>query len=283
MCQPFCRRKASGKTAWCVLGLILPMIFAVAPGCTHRPDNTIGDKIKLLTDDQIERVTHQKIFFGHKSVGFNIVQGISDLVAADPRLKLNLVHSSQPATIAAPAFIESPVGENTDPVSKDKAFADMLAFGMGEGGGIAMYKYCWADIHASTDVQELFERYRSNINSLRKRYPNIKFVHITAPLTTVEPAGRAWLKSLLGRETDRNADRKRNEYNRLLKAYYQGEPIFDLAEVESTLPDGSRTFFISEGWPVYVLASEYTDDGGHLNEAGRWRAAHQLLVTLAEL
>jgi len=236
----------------------------------------------LLSDQQIASIESKKVFFGHQSVGANIIQGLRDLMVRDPRLKLKIVTSADPESVPGPAVVESSIGQNGNPRSKDEAFAAILDKGLGRQGGIAMYKYCYVDIDASTNVQQMFENYREEIEALRVKYPLLKIVHITVPLTTVEPATRAWVKTLLGRATERDADAKRNEFNRRLRQTYAGrDPIFDLAEGESTSPDGSRSYFIRDNERVFTLASEYTTDGGHLNEAGRLAMAERLLFLLA--
>ena len=237
-----------------------------------------------LSDQQIARLEERKIFFGHQSVGDNILQGIRDLIADDPRLKLKIVNSSDPESVPGPALVESHIGENGNPQSKDEVLATILSKGMGKQGGIAMYKYCFVDIDASTDVRQMFYHYRSGIDALKLKYPSLKIVHITVPLMTVEPAMKAWIKSLLGRPTARDADAKRNAFNDLLRQTYTGiDPIFDLAEVESTHADGSRSFFLLGNEKIYTLAPEFTTDGGHLNERGRRVAAERLLLVLAGL
>lgn len=236
----------------------------------------------LLSDQQIASIESKKVFFGHQSVGANIIQGLRDLMVRDPRLKLKIVTSADPESVPGPAVVESSIGQNGNPRSKDEAFAAILDKGLGRQGGIAMYKYCYVDIDASTNVQQMFENYREEIEALRVKYPLLKIVHITVPLTTVEPATKAWVKTLLGRATERDADAKRNEFNRRLRQTYAGrDPIFDLAEGESTSPDGSRSYFIRDNERVFTLASEYTTDGGHLNEAGRLAMAERLLFLLA--
>ncbi len=97
---------------------------------------------------------------------------------------------------------------------------------------------------------------------------------------------KTWIKKIIGKkdiwEYDDNI--KRNQYNQLLKEYYEGkEPVFDLAKIESTYPDGKRCTFEKDGKTYYSLVSEYTSDGGHLNEKGRKIVAEKLLVFLANL
>lgn len=77
---------------------------------------------------------------------------------------------------------------------------------------------------------------------------------------------------------------KRNELNRLIRSEYAGrEPIVDIALYESTLPEGKRAVFVDGGQEYEYLASVNTDDGGHLNQEARIRAAEQLLITLARV
>jgi lysophospholipase L1-like esterase len=232
--------------------------------------------------EQFQKIAGSKVFFGHQSVGDNIIQGLRDLIAADPRLQLNIVHSDGTTLLAGPALVEFYVGRNGDPQSKDTAFAAILDSALGSQGGLAMYKYCYVDMDISTNVQQMFEHYRQANRTLKAKYPSLIFIPVTMPLTTVEPAWKAAVKTAMGRTTARDVNEKRNKFNELIRQTYQGtDPIFDLAEAESTHADGSRSFFTRDGRKVYTLAPEYTSDGGHLNEAGRRAAAEKLLLVLA--
>ena len=77
------------------------------------------------------------------------------------------------------------------------------------------------------------------------------------------------------------ANVSRNEFNRRLRERYSGDPIFDLAEVMSTYPDGRRESFRMNGVVYYSLVPAYTDDGGHLNQVGRTYAAAELVRSIA--
>jgi hypothetical protein len=244
---------------------------------------TEANEISALNDQQIARLQTKKIFFGHQSVGADVVQGVRDLMKEDPRLRLHLVTSAEPQSTPSPAFVESLIGENRNPQSKDNAFAAILAKGMGSQGGIAMYKYCYVDIGLNTDVQQLFDNYRQEMSDLKAKYPLLLIVHVTVPLTTDDASMKTWVKTMIGRPTSRDVNLKRNQFNALLREYYSAEPIFDLAQVESTYPDGSRSYVMSRGQKIYMLAPEFTTDGGHLNEVGRRAAAQQLLQVLAGL
>lgn len=234
-----------------------------------------------LTDEQARHLVTQRIFFGHQSVGDNIVQGIRELMARDPRVYLNIISDADPGRISGPAFVERHVGENANPWSKNEAFRAIVENGLGTQNAIAMLKYCYVDIGSGTDVREVFNAYSDLISKLKKKDPTLKIVHITVPLTTAEPAGKAWFKGVLGKPTARQDNIKRNQFNQFLREAYQSDSIFDLAEVESTCADGSRCLFMDGDTKAYTLSSEYTSDGGHLNHAGRRAVALRLLMILA--
>lgn len=231
-----------------------------------------------------DRLADKTIFFGHQSVGANIIEGIRDLMAPEPHPPIRIVQTSDPAAVRGPALVEFPIGRNGDPGSKIAAFAAALDAGVGRAGGVALFKYCYVDVLPSTDARAMFEEYRATVGALHTRYPALTIVHVTIPLTIAEGDVKAFVKRALGRQTHRDLNARRGEFNALLLREYGGrEPVFDLARIESTRPDGSRAVLGRGAGAVYVLASEYTTDGGHLNEAGRRVAAAEFLELLATL
>ena len=261
----------------------LAVILATVLFFFAKETNTLSTTLSqpaLLSDQQLRTLARQKVFFGHQSVGENIIQGIREVMASDPQLKLNIVESRNPETVSGPAFVEAHVGQNTDPQSKNADFLKIVNQGF---AGIAMLKYCYIDIGETTDVPRMFAAYQETINEIRLNHPGVRIVHVTVPLTTVGSPAKAWVKSMLGRNTAQDDNIKRNRFNFLLVQAYGNEPIFDLAAVESTHADGSRSYFTSGNEKIYTLAPEYTDDGGHLNKAGRRAAAEHLLQVLASL
>jgi lysophospholipase L1-like esterase len=135
-------------------------------------------------------------------------------------------------------------------------------------------------------VAQVFSNYRKGIAELHEKYPSLTVVRSTVPLTSDQPSQtiKDQIKDVLRELAGRDANVKRNEFNRMLKDEYGSkDPIVDLAEIESTHPDGSRSFFSRGTQKVYTLAPEFTRDGGHLNELGRRRLAERLLFLLANL
>lgn len=234
---------------WCNVGRLLALgaVLVLTQQCGHRvPVN--GEP--LLED--LKTIQGKRIFFGHQSVGANVLEGVREIVAANG---------------GGPRIDDSLIGTNGDPESKCEDFARKLE-SRAANTDIALMKFCYIDFDRSTDVPKIFDRYAATIDSLQAKYMGIVFVPVTAPLTT-RPAGwKLALKKALGRSdeaTEINA--KRIQFNRLLTERYAGRPIFDLAQVESR--NGTH------------LLDEYSEDGGHLNEAGRRAAASALIHTLA--
>jgi hypothetical protein len=75
---------------------------------------------------------------------------------------------------------------------------------------------------------------------------------------------------------------QRNKFNHLLREQYKSyDPIFDLAKIESTFPNGKTCSFTKNGTIYHSLVPAYTNDGGHLNELGGKVVARHLLMFLA--
>ncbi|HYL88821.1 MAG TPA: hypothetical protein VEU32_08650 [Burkholderiales bacterium] len=214
----------------------------------------------------LQRMAQERIYFAHQSVGANILQGVKELSAR----------------AGVPVFVKDEfVPENGDPLRKLENFRRSV--GTGSRYDIALVKFCYVDIDADTDVAALFDQYRMVISELRAKNPRTVFVHVTLPLTTVQTGPKAWVKRLLGRSPYGTVENvRRDEYNRLLRGTYAGrEPIFDLARLESTKPDGTVATVTWEGVSAPALSPEYTSDGGHLNALGRARAAREFIAVLA--
>ncbi len=242
--------------------------------------------LKDVPEAAWKKLSEKKIYFGHQSVGFNIMDGITDLMKDYPQIKLNLVETDKPANFNEGIFAHSRVGKNVDPKSKIDEFVRLIDQGIGKKADAATLKFCYVDIQAESDVENIFSEYSNSVDILRNKYPGMTIVHFTEPLTVVKTTWKTRLKKILGKKDIwEYADNiKRNQYNELLLKKYGGkEPILDIAEIESTFPDGKRVTFSLDGKIYYAMAREYTKDGGHLNEQGRKKVAEQLLLLLANL
>jgi len=238
-----------------------------------------GDS-KVRTD--LGDVAGRRIYFGHQSVGWNILDGLKKLAAREG-MALNVVEAAGPLAVAPGTFAHGNVEENGNPARKLESFGRAMTSGQPSPVDIAFVKFCYVDFGTDTDSAQLFSRYTATLADLKARNPGTTFVHVTTPLTTVQGGPKALLKRTVGRAPGGvRENARREEYNALLRQAYAGrEPVFDLAGLESTREDGSKVSVEWSGKHIPVLATEYTDDGGHLNEAGRLRAARELLAVLA--
>ena len=130
------------------------------------------------------------------------------------------------------------------------------------------------------------------MDSLALSFPQTKFIHVTVPLTSDPKDLKNWrtgAKMLLQKTLNQPLDeeivnKQRNEFNELLKkAYEKKAPIFDLADIEATFPNGKQKDFSLNGKRYLYLVPDYTNDGGHLNEMGRKVVAAKLLVFLTQI
>lgn len=230
--------------------------------------------------DDLNTLAHERVYFGHQSVGKNILDGLKELSEAQG-VPLNIAEVPRAGSLQGPGIGHVFVPENGDPLRKLANFK--LALGEGSQADLALVKFCYVDIKADTDMRALFDAYRQTIDELRAKNPRTIFVHVTLPLTTVQTGPKAWAKRLLGRAPNGTLDNvKRDQYNTLLRRTYAGrEPIFDLARVESIAGDGTQATVQWDGTQAPALVSAYTDDGGHLNHVGRLRAAEEFVRVLA--
>jgi hypothetical protein len=214
---------------------------------------------------EVDKALRTHVFFGHQSVGQNILDGVRAMVS--PK-KLD--------------WIDAKIGTNEQPLTKLEAFRAAMTQGPGKGAELALMKFCYVDFNAGTNVAALFDSYKKTMADLKAQYPNTKFIHVTAPLTTVASGAKAWVKKRLGSPVwGELENEKRHAYSELLRTEYRGrDPIFDLAAVEAGEPGQPQRFELA-GKSLPMLAASFTDDGGHLNRSGQRAAAQEFLRLLA--
>ncbi len=234
----------------------------------------------LQWKSDIDLVSNARILFGHQSVGWNIIEGMTEADVAAGGVKIVRTDSVNPRNVAY--FAHSEIGRNGSPRTKCDAFLSEVDRLGGNSLQVAIMKFCFADFVPETDVDELVQYYTSSMIKLQSRYPRLRIVHVTAPLLRKTPLLKRLVKMVLGRpESSEVQNLNANRFNELLSKHFSGEFIFDLARLESTNPDGSRCIVGNGPDSTYTIAAEYTSDGGHLNELGRRRAAVELVRVLA--
>ncbi len=207
-----------------------------------------------ITTEGLNEAARARVFFGHQSVGANVLGGVPGVYGSQG-VKPPPIVSGTPGNIDGGFIAEKPIGANGNPLSKIADFDRILRGGMGDKVDVALMKFCYVDVTASTDVASLFASYRSMLDALQRDFPDVTFLHSTTPLTT-------------GASADNVAREKLND---LIRGSYSGR-LFDLAAVESTKPDGSKASGLYDG---------YASDTGHLNAAGSAAAASSFLEAIA--
>jgi hypothetical protein len=262
-----------GRQVLAVLVMSLTAIVSPAAMATLAPD------VALRSD--LQRIAAQSIYFGHQSVGVNLLEGIREL-AVEAGVPIQIAEVNSASDIRQPMLGHRFVGENGNPIGKLKSFEQAIGYSK-NSLNLVMVKFCYVDFTPDTDVKAVFSSYRSTMDSIKAKNPGMTIIHITTPLTDVQVGPKAFIKRLLGRAPYGVLENmRRHEYNTLLRQAYQSrEPIFDLAQLESTAPDGTASTAEWNGTKFPKLTAAYTDDGGHLNSQGRLRASRELVAILA--
>jgi len=204
----------------------------------------------------LEELGAVNVFFAHRSVGADIIEMGFPAVYQD----LGVV---PPTT----TFRDHWLDQTEDPASKLADFDHQIRDeGLGEWADVAVMKLGYVDILADTDVEDVFDRYRSMMDALEADYPAVVFLHVTVSVTAWVPENNAAIERFNVLMRDRYAPTGR---------------LFDLAASVSTCEDGEpdqgKT---AEGAPYHRICPEYTRDGGHLNELGAKVAAEDMLRAL---
>ena len=216
-------------------------------------DSIIDDEVSSVQDLAGGGLNNRSVYFAHNSVGQNIIDGINALGTGIPVL------SDQ--QIGDMGIAETYMGFNGDPAGKMDAFKGLMDNG-GNNAQIAFFKLCYADFNEGTNSDALFDKYVSVMTELEGRYPEVTFVHVTAPLY------------------DHNAswhNNRQHAFNEKMRAKY-GDYVFDLADIESVGATGNRALAHDGVSPA--MADDWSSDGGHLNEAGGKHIAAELISFL---
>jgi hypothetical protein len=249
----------------------------VASGCgNHRDNGTAEHKGHLVTVPSTTwaRVSTTRTFFAHQSVGGNLLAGVQDLQQRD-HTTLPVVDIAKTSVPSGGVLAHVYVGQNGDPLSKIRGFREALESGLGDTIDVAALKFCFWDIQKGTAVDQVFDAYSQTIAELQTRFPRIRFVHVTVPLFARDDDWRAGVRRLLGMDVPRTLDNaRRHELSERIRARYEGrEPVFDLEAFEAGVD--------RETGGIPYLRADYTDDGGHLNDAARAAGAANFLNVVA--
>ena len=268
--------------------LLASLLIIVVAGCSAQEggDKVVYMQLADVPQEKLVALSQKSYFFGHQSVGRNILEGLQLLMAEYPALQLKIVEGVDPALAGPGVLLNANLGLNREPATKLAAFEQAMNGGLGGKVDTAFLKFCYVDMNREGNPAQLFADYKKEVDELKGRYPDTALVHFTLPIKSVPAGIKITIKNLIGREVPEQLDdASRAEYNDLMRKEYQGkEPLFDIAYFESIAAGtGRRTTFKLDGQVVEAMAPENTDDGGHLTDAGKRWIAEQLVVFLANM
>jgi len=257
------------KTTFFFLEIVICLFLSQS--CKNQEFSMLEKDFKTLNIDNLEERT---IYFGHQSVGKNILDGIEEN-------QLNILINDDAKVTNPKGIIHSYIGENTNPFSKLEDFSKFVQENNSKID-TSLMKFCYVDFEENTDIESLFRKYSETYAYLEKLFPHITFAHITVPLVEQQKGIKALVKRILGRSVYGVEDNiVRHQFNELIRSKYQN--VFDLAAIESTKPDGSKMEHKLNEQTYYSLYPGYTDDGGHLNLLGRKIASYELVNFLSNI
>jgi hypothetical protein len=277
-----------------VIGVVTGGLLVVVLGSPENPEITVrsgdgpygqraaGTAVTSISGPELDTVRGTRVFFGHQSVGENILDG-ARTVYADAGVDGPTIVNGRSAPDADGGFIlETAIGENGDPLGKIADFDTVMRSGLADHIDVAVMKLCYIDIEADTDVQAVFDAYSSTMAALERDFPEVTFVKTTVPITT-QPSGTSQLKQRVRGQGSYGlgTNTARQRLNDMIRAAYAGGHLADIAAAESTTPESTRVGGTYQDEPYYSLYSEYASDEGHLNDVGSARVATDWLAAVA--
>lgn len=257
------------------------VLFAGLISCREQHMNTTPDATVVAG---LERLQQMRVFFGHRSVGRNILDGIEDLSDATG-VSIDVRESDDAAVAAGSAhtILHTGIGENGRPQSKIDHFARLMRSGLAEEVDVAFMKFCYVDSQGDMSPEEIFESYVDEMEKLEAEFPDTMFLYVTMPLRAPRTDIKGRIKMLLGMESRGREDNvPRHRFNELLRDAKAGTGrLFDLARAEATGQGGGHETFRQDGEVYEAMYPAYSSDGGHLNEYGRGVVAAELAKSLS--
>jgi hypothetical protein len=264
-----------------IIYVIVPFLIALTIILFHQ--NNLSKNMDPEINKKIKAIGQKNIYFGHRSVGENIISGLNNIISENAQNELKIEELKNNSKFEGSYFVHSNIGHNGDPQSKFDEFTRIVNNLASMKLDIAMMKLCFVDITNNTNITDVFKSYVAMIDSIQNKYPGLTIIHFSVPLKS-KPSLINNIKGLIKgpKNYDPQDNLARNKYNEFLYSKYSREDIFDLAEIESTYPHGKRESYIIDGKLCYFLIKDYTDDGGHLNDLGKQIVAEKLIIKLFE-
>ncbi len=240
--------------------------------------------LKSVTEVQWKSLAKKRIYIGYRSVGYNIVRGIQDLNGMDPKMHFRIINAENRPDENKSGIFCSFVRQNASPQVNAHDFITLADSWLKDNIDIAYIRF--TPYYGEKNMDVMISDYKKAMAVLKKRFPHTIFIHGTFPLPHVKLSFKTRIKQMVGwKDMWEFGDIiPTNQYNEKLRNAFLGkEPFFDLANFESTFPDGERSRVALGGRDYYQLAPLYARDNIHLNKNGEQFIAAHFLLFLVKL
>jgi hypothetical protein len=266
--------------------LLIVILCLLLLGCSENLEEdgnvNVNKSNPTAIANNLDQINKHQILFGHHSVGDNILSGIRQL--ANEQSTSISISNLDIKEAAVDGIHEFRPGKNQDPKSKISDFVKLIdELEQRKYPDLILMKFCYVDFNPNSNESSLYKLYKDEIGKIQTQHPKLKIVHTTVPLHAAPNDIKSKIKRMIGNlNWEDKSNIKRNNFNDLIRSEYPVSSVFDIAKLQSTLPNGERSVFSANNRRYYSLASIYTDDGGHLNETGRKYLAVKFIEFLAD-
>ena len=140
--------------SWILIGLSFFAFLTACSGGESVQPRSMDDALK--TD--FDRVSSARVYFGHQSVGGNIMDGLADLQGqlGQPLIRVGELGSLDVSGDHG-VLLHTKVGKNEQPVSKCQDFQRILDQQLAGRIDVALFKFCYIDFSETSDVEAIFQ------------------------------------------------------------------------------------------------------------------------------
>ncbi len=278
--------KVKSWNAWVLLSVLITLLAGGAVWFWQGKRPAMDAAVTARDPDaaELKAFAGTRMFFGHMSVGSNVISGVAASFATAGLPAPVIVETRDGVPAGHGSLSHAHMGVNGDPFGKFTDFANVLDGPLGAQVEVALLKLCYADVVAGSDVEAIFAAYSATMAELETRHPSVRFVYSTVPLST-DRGWKSTVKSWIGQNDQMGpADNvARQRYNELIRERYGSSGrLFDIAAVEATVADAPMQRN-AHGQIYYVLNAALAADPGHLNELGSQLAAGELIRIVARI
>src|SRR5690606_10728043 len=167
----------------------------------------------------LEVIANARIFFGHQSVGRDLLAAIESL-SKEAGVTLPIVPLRAGAAPEGKGLFHANVGRNREPDLKLAEFV-AAAGGAEQPFDMALLKFCYLDLGEDSkekSPENLFGRYKRDMSRLQADHPKLALLHTTMPLMSDPPGWKTTVKRWIGWPTWRDdAHQRRAAYNQQIR------------------------------------------------------------------